>query len=524
MKGRRSASGRPAAARVARRSSGTVWSSRSSRHARRPGRAPRAHRRCSRLPGCGYDAADEQHLEGGPGRRRPGPRCPRPELRCLPRAIRRVPGCCGRRGVPAERGAGPTRLRASGRRVRALRSASFTAWRSRRRCPAVVRFEAKGEPGGRLRRPEPDRRGLPRPGRGRRGRHRARRRERRAGRRGAEAIAGRPPSPASTRSRTPRCATGSRSRPSPSTARSTALVVGVATREPGAALAPFVRPLDGGPRQAGIQGHFHAAVVPYRPLPGGAIELATHGRASVRAGPDRDDPPPARRLAADRRGRREHVHPRGHLVRLPGRRRGVELAMTLLDRIVDGRADPGDPRARGVHQLPDLRLPRYHGRRVVDARGGGRGRPDRPGLFPLGSHRRRDARRRTRRRDRRASCTPGSRSTACSPASSSPPRSIRSTSTSWGGATSPSSTPGRSAPTSAAASPAITGPVESVRATRSRGPVPRRGQPGRGRRCSSPPSPGCSDALPRHEPGNRDASHRRQSPDDPGDRASTWAG
>jgi anti-anti-sigma factor len=61
--------------------------------------------------------------------------------------------------------------------------------------------------------------------------------------------------------------------PEPEHGRSTALVVGVATREPPRALWPFVRPL-GGASASGIQGHFHAAVVPYRPLPGGPVELA----------------------------------------------------------------------------------------------------------------------------------------------------------------------------------------------------------------------------------------------------------
>jgi anti-anti-sigma factor len=59
----------------------------------------------------------------------------------------------------------------------------------------------------------------------------------------------------------------------PEHARSTALVVGVATRGPSRALAPFVRPLSAtGPPE--LQGHFHAAVVPYRPLPRGSFELA----------------------------------------------------------------------------------------------------------------------------------------------------------------------------------------------------------------------------------------------------------
>ena len=55
-------------------------------------------------------------------------------------------------------------------------------------------------------------------------------------------------------------------------ARSTALVVGVATRRATATLAPFVRPLSGSD-PGELRGHFHAAVVPYRPLPRGSLEL-----------------------------------------------------------------------------------------------------------------------------------------------------------------------------------------------------------------------------------------------------------
>jgi anti-anti-sigma factor len=61
--------------------------------------------------------------------------------------------------------------------------------------------------------------------------------------------------------------------PEPEHSRSTALVVGVATREAGPALGPFVRPLAGA-AAPGLQGHFHATVVPYRPLPGGAVAVA----------------------------------------------------------------------------------------------------------------------------------------------------------------------------------------------------------------------------------------------------------
>ncbi|MDR3634060.1 MAG: STAS domain-containing protein [Isosphaeraceae bacterium] len=59
----------------------------------------------------------------------------------------------------------------------------------------------------------------------------------------------------------------------PEHARSTALVVGVATRAASPALAPFVRPLVGSSMPE-LQGHFHAAVVPFRPLPRGSFEIA----------------------------------------------------------------------------------------------------------------------------------------------------------------------------------------------------------------------------------------------------------
>jgi anti-anti-sigma factor len=58
--------------------------------------------------------------------------------------------------------------------------------------------------------------------------------------------------------------------PEPEHSRSTALVVGVATREPGPSVRPFVRRICASQE---LQGHFHAAVVPYRPLPAGAVEL-----------------------------------------------------------------------------------------------------------------------------------------------------------------------------------------------------------------------------------------------------------
>jgi anti-anti-sigma factor len=62
----------------------------------------------------------------------------------------------------------------------------------------------------------------------------------------------------------------------PEHARKTALVAGVATRSPSPALAPFIRRLAGsGSGPPSVQGHFHAAVVPYRPLPIGRFDLAS---------------------------------------------------------------------------------------------------------------------------------------------------------------------------------------------------------------------------------------------------------
>ena len=58
----------------------------------------------------------------------------------------------------------------------------------------------------------------------------------------------------------------------PEYARSTALIVGVASRAKSPRLAPFVRSLSES-ADDGLEGHFHAAAVPYRPLPRGPFEL-----------------------------------------------------------------------------------------------------------------------------------------------------------------------------------------------------------------------------------------------------------
>ena len=52
--------------------------------------------------------------------------------------------------------------------------------------------------------------------------------------------------------------------------RNLALIVGIAVREPLPQLAPFVRRLAAGAR---VQGHFHAALFPYRPVQRGELLL-----------------------------------------------------------------------------------------------------------------------------------------------------------------------------------------------------------------------------------------------------------
>ena len=170
----------------------------------------------ARLPGRGYDEHDEQTWKAVPGAVAFG-------LGALGPSFEACRGRFGEflavAGVAAYRpSAGPGRPdfeQAAGSfvpQVRLLYGLAFPVERA-----SVVRFEAKGEPGGASVPLEPDRRGLSGPGRERGGGRRARRRDRRAGRRGAEAVARRISPPVSTRSPTPRCATGSRSRPSPST-------------------------------------------------------------------------------------------------------------------------------------------------------------------------------------------------------------------------------------------------------------------------------------------------------------------
>ena len=185
----------PAAGRRpdARWSSGRAWPCRSSRRASGGGAgAPRADRRPRAAPRRGYDAPDERTWMAVPGAAAFG-------LGALGPSFEACRGRFGEflavAGVAAYRpSAGPGRPdfeHAAGAFVPEVR----LPLRAGVPGGAGGRGPLRGEGGARqrLRPAEPDRRGLPRPGRGRRGGRRARRRERRAGRRGAAAVAGRSP-------------------------------------------------------------------------------------------------------------------------------------------------------------------------------------------------------------------------------------------------------------------------------------------------------------------------------------------
>ena len=81
------------------------------------------------------------------------------------------------------------------------------------------------------------------------------------------------------------------------------------------------------------------------------------------------------------------------------------------------RADPVAARARRLHQLPHLRLPRHHRRRLDHARRRGRRGAARARHVAAAGDRLGAVAGRARRAPRPACCTRASRSTACSPAS-----------------------------------------------------------------------------------------------------------
>ena len=76
-----------------------------------------------------------------------------------------------------------------------------------------------------------------------------------------------------------------------------------------------VRPAARGSVGTGGTGPLPRGGRPVPAAPRRRHRAVTDGLAPVRARPDRDDPPPAGRLAADHRGWREHVYPGGNLVR-----------------------------------------------------------------------------------------------------------------------------------------------------------------------------------------------------------------
>ena len=168
----------------------------------------------------------------------------------------------------------------------------------------------------------------------------------------------------------------------------------------------------------GLPGHFHAAAFRFRPLPKRRSISAKRSRlfeAEQLLGV-------LHLLNDDRRCRvrGKRVRPRRLLDRTdptPGLTAGYwNHPYAAADRRVHHRADPVAARPRRVHQFPDLRVSRHHGRRIDHARRRRHGRAD-------------GRRRATRwspppRRSSRARwpapppacCTPGSRSTGFCPA------------------------------------------------------------------------------------------------------------
>jgi anti-anti-sigma factor len=63
--------------------------------------------------------------------------------------------------------------------------------------------------------------------------------------------------------------------------RAMVIIAGFAARQPGAKLSPFLRPLS--PR-GGLDGHFHAAIFPYRPLPSGKLDLVSTAEGLTSSG------------------------------------------------------------------------------------------------------------------------------------------------------------------------------------------------------------------------------------------------
>jgi hypothetical protein len=137
----------------------------------------------------------------------------------------------------------------------------------------------------------------------------------------------------------------------------TALVVGVATREEAGALAPLLRPLGRGPQPVG---HFHAAVFSHRTLPIGEIDLkgtvaalfeAQHFQGCFTCSPTTASQPAWARASscAARAGPRPWglLKTRGLLHDRPAERPHHRPDLVALG-------------AGGVHQLSRVRLPGHH--------------------------------------------------------------------------------------------------------------------------------------------------------------------
>ena len=219
----------------------------------------------------GFRAAVTTHPTNGLGEpsreRSPWAGCTRAQLRCLPRAVRRVPGS-RREWRRTVRVTGRASLTSSTRPARSFRQCTCSmASHSRSRRGDVVRFEAQGEPEDSPVALEPARRGCSRPGRAERWASCWPARPtgwsaRPCGDRRSGLPDGLNPFAHHPGARLVLIHAGTRVQPEHGARRRV-------SRHRSRPTARAIRPAALCTGRAGLQGHFHAAVVPYRPLPRG---------------------------------------------------------------------------------------------------------------------------------------------------------------------------------------------------------------------------------------------------------------
>ncbi len=168
----------------------------------------------------------------------------------------------------------------------------------------------------------------------------------------------------------------------------------------------------------GLPGPSARGRVPVPPDSKGIHRSHGNRHAAVRTGSAAGRPAPAAATIAARRAPARASSSAARAGSGRSRRSDGRSDMLLLIGALHDRADPLAARARRLHQLPDLRVPGHHRRRIDHARRRGRRRAARRQRAPRPRDRWPHSARARWRARRPASCTRASGSTACSPASS----------------------------------------------------------------------------------------------------------